>query len=175
MRDKAAGIHVGRIHLVGQNVVFAQIKVWLGFAMRNVAVRWVGIGARRLTTVVTAARIFIVEPVHAAMSPGIAPGAVTRREDTRRSRGRYPSRFEPHRAQRNLATLGVVAELHGLGAGKAVEEVVEAAVLLDDDNDMANLAGRTAVVDIARSSDSRYRRRPAAATGAEEQRGGRAR
>jgi transposase len=52
------------------------------------------------------------------------------------------TRFQRYRSQRNLFPIRVDVAA-GIGAGISLKQVVEAAVLLDDDNDVLNLAART--------------------------------
>ncbi len=162
MRDKAAGIDVGRVHLVGQNVVFAQVKVWLGFGMRHVAVRRVGVGATRLVPV-PAAPVLVIETVHLAVGPGKAAGPVTGRDKIAKVVQDVPGRLEPDRLQGNLLPAGVVAVRLSFRAGKAVEQIVEAAILLNDDDDVLDLAARGMVLDPQQAFRGRRNRRNSAA------------
>ena len=132
MRDEAAGIEVRGEHLVGQHVVLAQIKVRLGFgyAARSCT-------ARCCTTCIPSTRC-------RSRSSGnrCREGCPCRCKPprTRPTGVRYPKRSPSRSAQRDLLPTGVVSILSGFGLRESVEQIVEAAVLLNDDNDVLDFA-----------------------------------
>ena len=141
VRDEAAGVEVRGVHLVGEHVVIPDKEVWLGLGVRHVTVRRVLVRAARLTGVPAVVR-FVVEAVHQTVRAGIAPGSVAGGVERVRAMVEIPARVEPDRLELDLFILRVVSVLRRVGSGKAVEEIVEAAVLLNDDDHVANLRAR---------------------------------
>jgi hypothetical protein len=58
-----------------------------------------------------------------------------------------PFRIEPDRLELDLLVLRVVSVRRRVGSGKSIEKIVQAAVLLNDDNDVANLRARRVAPD----------------------------
>jgi hypothetical protein len=84
-----------------------------------------------------------------------------------------PVRFEADRPERDLVTLGVVTVRLRSCARKSIEQVVEAAILLNDDDDMLDLAARGVAPDTRDCVGGRRdRRNPSAAAGAQQKRDG---
>jgi hypothetical protein len=78
-----------------------------------------------------------------------------------------PGRFEANRLQRDFFTFGVVTVRLRSCAGEPVEQVVKAAVLLNDDDDVLDLAARGVVMDAREAvAGRRDRRNPTAAAAA---------
>ena len=146
MRDEAAGIEVRGVHLVGQNVLLAHDKstAWFRCAARSCTAGWSW--GRRLAA-------------------GRSPSTRCRsRSSGNRSRDSCPCRCTPRRTRpsscsisqvvsrptgckRDLFAFGVVTVRLRSRAGKPVEQIVEAAVLLNDDDDMLDLAARGVAMD----------------------------
>jgi hypothetical protein len=51
-------------------------------------------------------------------------------------------RRQPDRLEANPLSGAIVPERPRVGAGKSLEEIIEAAILLDDDDDVLDLAAR---------------------------------
>ena len=158
MRDEAARVEVRRVHLIGQHVLLAHVEVWLRLGVRDVAVLRVRIRARVAST--TAAHPFLIESVHLAIGTGETPRAVAGLEERGRAVIEIPCGLEPDRLERDLLIGRVVAILRGFCAGKTVEQVIEGAVLLNDDDDVLDLAARGGTVDPLDRGDLRRMRRP---------------
>ena len=84
----------------------------------------------------------LIETVHPALRAGILSAAVTGRYEGLEAVFEIPGRLESDRIQRDLFTLAIVAVRTGVGARIALEEIIEASVLLNDDDDVVDLARR---------------------------------
>src|SRR6202042_2977614 len=131
---------VRRVHLVRQNVLPGDREVRLRLLVRNVGVLRLGVGTLRRA--MSAAHVLQVEAVHSAIGAREAPRAVARLEERGRTVIDIPRRREPDRFEPDLSFRAVVAIGYGLGAWVTVKEVVERAVLLNDDDDVLDLAAR---------------------------------
>jgi hypothetical protein len=58
-----------------------------------------------------------------------------------------PGGFQADRPEHDLVALGVITVRLRSRAGESVEQIVEAAILLNDDDDMAYLAARGGAMD----------------------------
>src|SRR5579883_2557804 len=93
-----------------------------------------------------AAPILPVESVHLAVRAGDAARAVTGGEESVGVVLEIPGRLEPDGLQRDLVAVRVVTVGRRRRAGKPVEQVVERAVLLHDDNDVLDFSARARAV-----------------------------
>ena len=126
-----AFVELRREHSVGNHELMRHIEVGLGVAVRDVDVRAVG-GTANLP--------LQVEPIHLAVLAGRA--AVARLEKLIRRMVDLIVRGQTNRLQRYDGTRRAPTAGHSVGAGKALEEVVEAAIFLHDDHDVRNAARR---------------------------------
>ena len=145
MRDEAARVEVRRVHLVGDDVLLAHIEVWLRLRVRNVAILRIRI--RALLSVMAAANPLLIETVHLAIGAGEAAGAVAGLEERGRAMIEIPAGFQSDRRHLDLLIRRVVAILHGFRARETVEQIIERAILLHDDDDMLDFAARRRVMD----------------------------
>ena len=124
----------------------AHVKVRPGLGVRHVAIWRVGVGARRIA-VLSAAPVLVVEAVHSAIGSRITTAAVARREEPVQVVFDIPGGFQADRPEHDLVALGVITVRLRSRAGESVEQIVEAAILLNDDDDMAYLAARGGAMD----------------------------
>ena len=128
VRDEAA-VEIRLEEVVRQDVLFGHLPIRLGLALRSVGVGKV----RRLPT----AGILVI--------PAVQPAVVVGREESVDGMVDVPIGRDRLRVQSYLVALGVVAVVLGRRAFEAHEEVVEAAVLLDDVDHVLDHATRGAV------------------------------
>ncbi len=110
-------------HPIGQNELVGHIKVWLRLAVRHVYVLTVGRPA---------VLVFFVEAVHPALRSGKLPGSVAGGKHRRSIVRDIVPRFQGDRLKRDRLAVRVLSARNGVGAGIALEHVVEAAILLND-------------------------------------------
>ena len=139
VRDEAAGIEVGGEHLISQDVLMSHIKIWLRLVVWHVSVLRVQNRALRKPGRV-ASNFLVVKAVHPAVSAGNFPGAVARGEKPPGIMGEVPCRLETDRLENDLLILRIVTVRHRPGAGIAIEQVVQASILLNDNDDVLDLS-----------------------------------
>ena len=151
VRDKAARIEVRGVHLVGQRRTAcpSQIRLRLARAARNYTAD--SCSGRR-PGLAAAAHVLVVKAVHLAIGARDAARAVARRSKTRMNRARCPTWFQRDRLERNLLVGSVITVRCRLGAGKRVKQIVKRAILLNDDDDVLNLAALRVVPHAARAA-----------------------
>ena len=121
MRDEAR-VQVRCEHAIADDELLAHRKVRAGLALRDERVGCGTAGNAALA----------IEPVHAsAVVVGVVVG---------KRMAVAAGRRERQRVQRHRLTVGAQAAACRIGVRKPVEEVVEAAVLLHDDDDVLNLS-----------------------------------
>jgi len=94
-------------------------------------------GARRKAAVAALNTLFI-KAVHAAIGTRKASGAVTSVEKRLRAMIDVPLRFKRHLPELYFLARAVIAVRLRASTGKAMEEIIEAAILLNDDDDVLN-------------------------------------
>src|SRR5262249_35013507 len=129
-----------RKHAVGQHVLFGHFEVGFGLCVRDVGVLRVRDRAARIE-LMPATDVLVGESVHPAVRAGKTSPTVAVGKKGTRAVVEIPARFETDRLQRDLLAAIVTSEARGVRSGIAIEKIIEAAVLLDDDDDVLNLAG----------------------------------
>ena len=138
MRDEAAGIEVRCKHVIRQNVSTRHGKVRRRLPMRDVRILRMRYRGTRVRAV-PASDVLAIETVHAAIGTGKRSPAVAGFEKRVRAMVEIPPRLQPYRLQRNPLTAIVVTVRHRMRARIFIEQIIEAAVLLDDDDDVGDL------------------------------------
>ena len=130
MRDETT-VEVGCKHLVGQYILVCHLPIRLDLGFRNVGVRSI-LGSSK-------PRELLFPAVHLAVGAGeLAFFCIARVEERFRKVSDVPRLREILRAQNDLLTVGVVAVLARRRSRISLEQVVERAVLLDDEDDVGN-------------------------------------
>jgi hypothetical protein len=101
----------------------------------------VGIGATFRVSV----NFLVVETVHPALRAGKLPRSVASEEHTERGVIDLVNRFQRNWLQRYLTAGRISPAARGIGPGISLKHIVEAAVLLNDIDDVTNLSGATSV------------------------------
>src|SRR5262249_47034820 len=147
------GVKVRGIHLIGEHVLFADREERLRFGVRDVRVRRIG------WTGAVAAVPFSIKPVHLAVGARDASGPVAGSEVARGIVLDVPPSFESDRRERYLLAGTRIAVRARRCARKPVEEIVERAVLLNDDDDVLDLAAGRMMMNPRRRGDILVARR----------------
>ena len=133
MRDETL-VELRLKHFVGEHPLVRHVEVWLRLAMRNVNV------LRMLQVPRIVPTRFVVEAVHAAFRSWKRAGSATRREHRLGGVIDDVISAEARRHQLDRLAVRVLTLRNGVGAGIPLEEIVEAAVLLHDVDDVLDFA-----------------------------------
>ena len=153
MRDETL-VELRCKHPIGQDEFVRHIPVRF-----TLCVGHIGIGA----TVRVSVNFFVVETVHPALRAGKLPRSVASEEHTECGVIHLECRFQGNGLQSDLAAGRISPAACGIGPGISLKHVVEAAVLLNDIDDVTNFSGATSVERsqqrVARDEGDRRRRR----------------
>src|SRR5579863_718147 len=141
MRNKTAAVEIRGKHFVGEDVLLRHCEIRLGFGLRNVCVLGCSVGTAWAALRTSARYLLLIEAVHFALGPRKAALTVAGLEIRLRAVLHVPRRFERNRNQRDFLTGAGVAVRLRVGSWIALEQVIERAVLLNDDDDVLDFIG----------------------------------